>query len=169
MRHIREVSAVVVLMLFAQAASAGTASGTFAVTATVSATCSVVTSDVNFGTYSPASVTAATASGAVTATCTSGTAYTIALDAGANAGGVSAFSNRNMASGANLLPYQLYLDAGYATVWGDGTSSSSVNPATGSFSGNGSAQDHTVYGKVTPGHYVAPGSYTDTVTVTVTY
>jgi spore coat protein U-like protein len=35
--------------------------------------------------------------------------------------------------------------------------------------GNGSAQSFTVYGRVPPQAAPAPGNYSDTITVTVTY
>ena len=71
----------------------------------------------------------------------------------------------SMKSGANTLGYQLYLDSGRTTVFGDGTASSSTKSGTGS----GSAQSISVYGRVPTLAGVVPGSYTDTVTVTITY
>ena len=44
----------------------------------------------------------------------------------------------------------------FATNWVSGT-------------GNGSAQAITVYGQIPAAQYVTPGSYTDTITVSVTY
>jgi spore coat protein U-like protein len=35
--------------------------------------------------------------------------------------------------------------------------------------GNGAAQVETVYGQIPAGQFVAPGSYSDTITATVTY
>ncbi|MBC7700637.1 spore coat U domain-containing protein, partial [Aquabacterium sp.] len=128
-------------------------------------------SNVGFGAYNPASGTANDATGAALVTCTNGSTYTVSLDAEVNAGGASVFSNRRMRIGAttDYLGYQLYLDSGRTTIWGDGANSSSVSPTTGTFTGNGSQQSYTVYGRITTGNYVTAGSYTDTVTVTVTY
>ena len=170
MRTAIKICTPLLLATFGQLAAAATATGSFTVTATINATCTLTTSNVAFGTYDPSSGSPNNASGGVTVTCTSGSTYTIALDAGANAGGATTFSNRRMKSGSsNYLAYQLYLDSGHATVWGDGTNSSNLNPTSGTFTGNGSAQSYTVYGQVTAGHYSAPGSYSDTVNVTVTY
>ncbi len=66
---------------------------------------------------------------------------------------------------SNTLAYQIYLDAGRATVWGDGSASSSTKSGTGT----GSVQSISVYGRIPSLATVVPGSYTDTVTVTVTY
>lgn len=161
---------VALLALAANTAFAATTTANLSVTATVNATCSVVTTTVAFGVYNPASATPTDASGAVTVTCTSGTTYTIALDAGANPSTPGNATTRRMkANTADFLPYTLYLDSGHATIWGDGTNGTSVNPTTGSFTGDGSAQGQTVYGRVAINQYVAAGSYVDTVVATVTY
>jgi spore coat protein U-like protein len=71
-----------------------------------------------------------------------------------------------MTSGANTLNYNLYTSSGYGTVWGDGTSSTAAITGTGT----GSAQSTSVYGRIGSGQTsVPPGSYADTVSVTVTY
>lgn len=161
---------VFAVCLLAPPAPAATTGGSFNVTANVGATCTVVTTGVAFGTYNPASSTPTNASGAVTVTCTSGTTYSIALNAGAHAGGASVFGNRRMlANVSDFLPYQLYLDSFGGTVWGDGTNSSSINPTAGTFTGTGVGLAHTVYGQIAAGNYVASGAYSDTINVTVTY
>jgi spore coat protein U-like protein len=70
-----------------------------------------------------------------------------------------------MKSGTRTLGYQLYLDTGRSTVWGDGTASSSTSAGTGT----GSTQTLTLYGRLPSLANVVPGAYTDTVTVTVSY
>ncbi|MBC7700636.1 spore coat U domain-containing protein [Aquabacterium sp.] len=169
-RYLKSVFALTALS-FAQVAIPATSTSTFTVTATVASSCTLGTSNVAFGAYNPTSGTANDASGAALVTCTTGTTYTIALDAGVSAGGASVFSNRRMRIGAttSYLGYQLYLDSGRVTVWGDGLNSSSINPTSGTSTGNGSQQSYTVYGRITAGNYVTAGSYTDTVTVTLTY
>jgi spore coat protein U-like protein len=160
----------VLLSLYAAAATAGTATANLAVTATVSSTCTVTTTTVAFGTYNAGAVSPTDASGAVTATCTSGTTYTVALDAGANAGSAGDVTTRRMTDGSShFLPYQIYLDSSHTTIWGGGLNGSSINPTSSTFSGNGTAQGYTAYGRLTAGNYVTAGSYTDTVVATVTY
>jgi spore coat protein U-like protein len=70
-----------------------------------------------------------------------------------------------MKSGSNSIGYQLYSDTGHSTVWGDGTNTSSTVSGTGS----GSTQTLNIYGAVPSLAGAVPGSYTDTVTVTVSY
>lgn len=159
----------VLLGLWAGTAMAATTTGNLNVTATVNATCSVATSPVAFGVYDPTSATPTDASGAVTVTCTAGTTYSIALDAGGNESVAGDPTTRRMlANTTDYLPYALYLDSGHATIWGD-AGGGSVNPTSGTFTGDGTAQGNTVYGRIAPGQYVAPGAYSDTVVATVTY
>lgn len=143
-------------------AQAQTSTATFTVTATVLPACTVVGGvPLAFGVITPGvqrdgSVT-------VTATCTLGTPYTLALDAGTGSGATVA--SRRMTSGSDTLTYTLYQDAGRSTLWGDGTAGTSVRSSTGT----GLSQTFTVYGRV-PSNATAPvGSYTDTITVTATY
>lgn len=155
----------ILLALCAGTTHAATATGNLSVTATVSGTCTLTTTAVAFGAYDPASGTDDTATGAVTVTCTSGTDYTVSLDAGANETTPDDFTTRRMkANTSDYLPYQLYQDAAHTTAWGD-TGGAIL---TGQ-SGNGSAQAIDVYGVVLKNQYVAAGSYVDTVLVTVTY
>jgi spore coat protein U-like protein len=64
----------------------------------------------------------------------------------------------------NTLTYSLYQDSGHATVWGN---TIGTNTVTGT--GTGIAQTLTVYGQIPATQYAAPGAYTDTVNVTLTY
>ncbi|WP_077033760.1 spore coat U domain-containing protein [Pelomonas sp. KK5] len=146
---------------------AGTAGNTFQVTATVVSSCTVSGTTLNFGgSIDPlATATPLDATSTLSVQCTNTTPYTVALNAGSNAGGASNFSARAMKSGARSLAYQLYLDTGHSSVWGDGTASSATYSGTGS----GSAQTLNIYGRLPSLANVVPGTYTDTVTVTVSY
>lgn len=153
------------LVLSAGTTHAATAIGNLSVTATVSGTCTLTTSPVAFGTYDPAAGTDDTATGTVTVTCTSGTGYTVSLDAGANETTPGDITTRRMlANTSDFLPYQLYQESGHTTAWGD-TGGAILTGQTG----NGSAQAIDVHGVIVKNQYVAAGSYVDTVVVTVTY
>lgn len=147
---------------------AATTTATLTVNATLVSSCNVSGSVLNFGSsIDPLSASVPVdASSTMTVQCTNTTPYAVSLNAGANAGGASAFANRNMKHGtSNLLGYQLYLDSGRSTVWGDGTASSSTYSGTGS----GSNQTLTIYGRLPSLTGAVPGGYTDAVTVTITY
>lgn len=159
--------ALLLALLLPAMASAGTASNSFQVTATVTSACTVSGTTLNFGaSIDPlATATPLDATSTLSVVCTNTTPYTVALNAGSNAGGASNFGARTMKSGSHTLGYQLYLDAGRSSVWGDGTASSSTSASTGT----GSTQTMTIYGRLPSLANVIPGSYTDTVTVTVSY
>lgn len=155
------------LVALATGARAGSATGNFQVTATLVASCNISGSVLNFGSgIDPlAAAVPIDASSTLTVQCTNTTPYSVSLNAGVNAGGASVFGSRAVKSGAHLVGYQLYLDTGRATVWGDGSASSSTVSGTGS----GSNQSLTIYGRLPSLSGAVPGSYTDTVTVTVNY
>jgi spore coat protein U-like protein len=159
--------ALLLALLLPALANAGSTGNTFQVQATVTSACTVSGSTLNFGaSIDPlATATPLDATSTLTVVCTNTTPYTVALNAGVNAGGASNFGARKMKSGANVLGYQLYTDTGRSTVWGDGTASSSTSASTGT----GSTQTLTIYGRLPSLANVVPGSYTDTVTVTVSY
>ena len=136
----------------------------FTTTATVINNCLVSATNVNFGTAPGVLSSAVTATGNITATCSNNHSYTIALNQGSTSG--ASLTDRRMAgSGAAVVHYELYTSSGYTTVWGDGTSGTGTVSGTG----NNSAQSYTVYGRVPAQSPAAGGSYSDTITVTVTY
>ena len=132
-------------------------SAPLAVSAEVTATCNVTTSPVAFGSIDVTSAGDVDATGGISVTCTNGTAWTAAADAGNGTGASTA--TRKMMSGANLLNYALYTD-----------SARTVNFVSATGTGSGSAQASTIYGRIPSGQTTAPaGSYADSVTVSLTY
>lgn len=156
------MAAIVAASLLPLAAMATTSTSTFQVSATVSSSCSMTTSNLSFGTYDPLAVLATAATTSVSVTCNLLTPYTVALDGGSTAASISA---RAMTDGSgHNLPYQLYSDATHLTVFGDGTTGSTV-----AGTGTGLAVGTTVYGQIAAGQSVPNGSYADTITVTLTF
>jgi len=122
------------------------------------ANCNVSAVGVAFGSYNVFSTTPTDITGSVTVTCNRTTPYTIALSTGAGT-----YSSRSLKSGTNVLSYNLFVDATRLTIWGDGSG------GTQTVSGSSTNATFTVYGRITARQNVKIGSYTDTVTVTVTY
>jgi spore coat protein U-like protein len=154
-------------VMAAGAAQSATTTTTFAVTATVQSTCSATAATLPFGAYTPGAG-ALTANSMISVKCTKNTPYTVALNAGSTTGG--AFTQRLMASGANTLQYNLYTAATFGTVFGDGTGGTATNAGTGA--GVATANTVTVYGQLldsATNQAAVPGSYSDTITVTVSY
>ena len=141
-------------------AAAATASNSFGVTATVQATCTVAATTLSFGSYTG---TAANATSAVSVTCTNATPYTVGLSAGV-ASGATVTARKMTGPASGLLSYSLFSDPSRTLNWGQTVGSDTV---TGT--GNGAVQALTVYGQTPAGQYLAPGTYTDTITATITY
>ena len=144
-------------------ADAATATGPLAITAAVTGTCSVGASVLGFSSASSATILAGNIdnTGTILVTCTSGSGYTVNLDAGLGTGATVAV--RKMASGTNLLNYSIYTTAARTTVWCDDA------PGSVTGTGTGAAQTLSAYGRIFSGQVAIAGSYTDTVNVTITY
>jgi spore coat protein U-like protein len=155
------LAAVVVTLAFAPMfAFAGTTTTPIAVSATVATDCSVTANPLAFGSYSGAVNNVSTT---IAVTCTNTTPYTVGLGAGSGSGATVTNRLMTISAGTQTLGYGLYQDSGHATNWGNSTGS------WVSGTGAGSAQTLTIYGQIAAGQYPTPGSYTDSVTVTVTY
>ena len=136
------------------------ASTTAPITGSVAAICTVSAGSLGFGTYSPASASLATAT--VTVNCSNGASYQVGLGGGSYASG----GTRRMAGpGGSYLGYELFSNSGRTTAWGDGTALGGKVSGTGS----GANQGLIVYGRIPAAQSPAPGSYSDSVIVTVDY
>src|SRR6218665_1097900 len=136
------LAAWVALLAAAPAMASGSnGGGSFQVGATILVSCNVSGTTLNFGSNLDPLLTPGPvdASSTLQVVCTNTTPYSVALNAGLNAGGGSNFSARSMKTASNALPSQLYLDTGHATVWGDGAGSGVYNGT-----GTGSAQTLTI-------------------------
>ena len=118
--------------------------------------CEIVTlNNLDFGTHGLLSANIDSSS-TMSIQCTLGTSYDIGLNFG-----IHGF--RRMANGGNTIFYDLYTNATYSTYW-DGLPFAAVGAT-----GTGSAQTFTVYGRVFAQFTPPNGTYTDTITVTVTF
>ena len=137
--------------------AASPATSTFTARITIQNDCTVSSpNDLDFGTVGLLSSNVDTSMD-FTVTCTNNAPYTIAMDDGQNASG----STNRMSNGSEFVSYELYQDSTYGTVW------DASNTVSGT--GTGTAQTYTVYGRVPPQATPSAGTYTDTVTITVTY
>jgi spore coat protein U-like protein len=126
--------------------------------------CGVSASAIDFGRRGTLG-TDTNSNGTVTVNCSNNTPYALSLDRGRGAGATVLNRIMTQVGGTNTIKYNLYSDPGYSAVWGDGTGGATV-----SGTGTGGAFSHTVYGRMpaqspTP----PPGTYSDTITVTITY
>jgi spore coat protein U-like protein len=159
-------------------AQAQTATGNLTVTITIAEECTVNTDDngtaanatIAFGSHGVLNenidaATAATGAGAVRIQCTDDTPFTIGLSAGANPSTAADVNTRRMANGdtTEFVSYQLYKEAARTSVWGNAGADLVSDTATGQ------VQSYQVFGRVPPQDTPSADTYTDTVTVTVTY
>jgi spore coat protein U-like protein len=129
----------------------------------VAKNCTVSATALPFGSYNGVALNV---SSAVTVTCTSGTTYTVGLDQGKAAGATVTTRQMNITQPGTAgtgLNYNLLTTSYTGTNWGNTTGS------WVSGSGTGSPVPITVYGVLPAGQFLPTGSYTDTITATVTY
>ena len=143
-----------------------------AVQAAIVSCTAVTASGVAFGTYNPTAATALTSTGTVTVTCnvlTGLPANTVTIDL--STGASNSYSTRTLSSGTGTLNYNLYVDSADTQIWGNGSGGSVTETLTvGSLTSVGLVMaTATVYGLVPALQDPSPGSYTDTITVTVNY
>ncbi|MDR3521335.1 MAG: spore coat protein U domain-containing protein [Acidocella sp.] len=140
-------------------ASQCTTSGSITITATTLA----------FGIYDPTNITPTPSTTTITVRCTNTGRTLPPLSLAISAGDSGSFTPTRYMKGSaagTVLNYQLYDNSTDSTVWGDGTG------GTGTLSGGNGAsytQAFTGYGQIPVSQYTTPGSYTDTLTVTLTY
>jgi spore coat protein U-like protein len=127
--------------------------------------CSLGGAAMAFGSYDPTVATPLDSLGSLVYRC-SQKDHNIMITLSQGSG--TAFATRRMVQGSDQLFYNLYLDAARTVIWGDGTGGTQAfivrNP-------QGNNQDLTVpiFGRIPPVQNVGVGSYSDTITVTLTF
>ena len=130
------------------------------ISGSVAATCLISAGTLAFGAYLPA--TPKDASATVSVNCTDTAPYQVSLGTGRNSSG----GTRRMAGpNGSFLSYTLHRNAARTSAWGDGGAIGAKVAGTGT----GTAQSLTVYGRIPSGQNNPPGSYSDSVFVTVDY
>lgn len=143
------------------------------------ATCTLNATNINFGSYDPTSSAAVTANGNISFRCTGtdpGDTVTVMLSTGTS----GTYTNRTLVLGTQTLNYNIYADSGYTAILGNGTGGSyylyacygigSGSPcrASGGYP-SGTTFVGAMYGQLPGGQDVGAGTYTDTLTVTLTF
>jgi spore coat protein U-like protein len=131
--------------------------------------CTASATGVDFGNYNPTNSSPTDATGNVHVFCTVLLVSVLAQTNISLSTGGGTYADRKMSSGAELLSYNLYKEATHTTVWGDGTGGTGIWTDNTLILVLGTSIDHTIYGSIPAGQYVAAGSYSDTITVTVEY
>lgn len=157
---------IIGIIFISKSVIAATSTTNVASTATVTASCgfSAANYTLAFGTYtnSANSYTPATASTVISINCTTGTVYSVSLNAGTTSGATIAnrLLNRTTTPTATL-PYNIYTTSNYTTVAGNNF----VLNATASTA----TANYPLYGRIFPGLNPAVGNYSDIVTISISY
>ena len=132
--------------------------------------CTASATPTAFGSYNTFSGTATDTTATVTVTCNALVSIAVVYTVKLNGGLGGAIGTRRMSNGVSSLFYQLYTNTGRTTVWGDGTGGSQyvldgylLQVATPVI------KSYTVYGRISALQNVTYGSYTDTVTILLSY
>jgi len=137
------------------------ASTSTSATATVLSSCNVSATTVNFGSQGILSSNK-DAQGTLTVQCSSTLPYTVSLDGGSSS--ATDPTLRKMTFSGSNITYGLYQDAARSLPWGN-----TVGVNTTSGTGTGLSQAQTVYGRVAAQTTPKPGTYSDSIVVTVGY
>ena len=91
--------------------------------------------------------------------------YSISIGTGNSAD----FVDRTMSGSSGALHYNVYADPGHSLVWGDG--SAGTVEVSGSFTAPlQTSASHTAYARIPAGQTdLAPGAYSDQLTITINY
>jgi spore coat protein U-like protein len=133
--------------------------------------CTVSTVGMAFGPYDPLAAGALNGAGKINVTCQVTLVallvqYTVKLSTGSS----SSYASRTMRNGSVPLTYNVYRNAGRTQIWGDGTASTFFHDSGLILLAVGStATDIDIWGKVDPGQDRDAGSYSDSITVTVSF
>lgn len=134
-------------------------------------TCGVTATSVGFGNYSPFDISPVDSTGNVRVSCSllglASLLVSYRIYLGTGTGG--SYSPRMMYKGTAPLNYNLYTNSARTTIWGDGSGGTSY-VSDGYLLGLTTVRiDYTVYARLPAEQNVAPGVYSDTITVTVEY
>jgi len=134
----------------------------FDVTLRINADCSISANGLDFGQQQGVLSSTVSANSNITVTCSNTTPYNIALDSG-NGAGSSGTTRYMVGSGTNTEKVQFHLYQSPGTnPWG---ATQGNNTLSGT--GNGAAQNLTVYGEIPAQNTPTPDNYKATVTATV--
>lgn len=159
--------AVFCLFITKDSLAVGFVNGTLNITATVPSGCAVTTTPVNFGSYLSNQPGDVNATGMISVNCPNTTAYTVDLGTGMHAPGTVSYRLMNNGGGAGMdyLQYYLYWNCNGCTLAGTGVLTGSITGGTG----NLTWQNYTLYGVISNSQSVNPGSFSDSITVTISW
>lgn len=122
--------------------------------------CTVDVSPLLFGNINPLDGVDVDSATTLSVTCPSDTAYVATANAG-----TGSYTDRRMNGSQGNLAYQLYTEASRTLVWGDGSAGTNAIAGTAGAAGT----MHNIYGRIPSQPMAVPGSYSDTLLITISY
>jgi spore coat protein U-like protein len=126
--------------------------------------CSVSVSDLDFGSYTSNSSTPVHGQTSIQLQCAPGTAAEISLDAGTSPSGGTSRRNMQQDVGNDRMDYDLFQDAGRTIHWGDRSGNDTKEVVTAD-----APLTVPIYGEIPGGQRVRDGTYSDVITISVSY
>jgi spore coat protein U-like protein len=137
----------------------------------VAQSCTTAATGLAFSNYQPLSGLPVTTTAQVTVTCSATIAIGVSYSLQISAGTGGTYANRSMAgTPSGRLPYQIYSDALYSQIWGDGTGgSSAVNDGYLLGILFPVVKTYFAYGRILANTNAPVGTYADTISILVVY
>jgi spore coat protein U-like protein len=142
---------------------AASKTATIQVTLTIQNDCTIAANPLDFGSTGVLAGNLDQATN-LSVTCTTGTPYNIALDAGTTPNSVISARTLENAALTGVVQYNLYRDLSRTQLWGQTVGSDTVSGI-----GNGNLQTIPVFGRVPAQPTPAADTYTSTVTATIMF
>ncbi len=131
--------------------------------------CTVSATPVMFGVYDSANASPTDSTGTVTVRCTGLLGLLVTLNLQLSTGGSGSFSPRRLVGPSGTLDYNLFRDAARTEVWGNGTAGTFTVSDSFLIVIGGVTRTFTVHGRIPASQDRGPGSYSDTIVVTLNF
>lgn len=130
--------------------------------------CSVTSTPVNFSSYDVFSPIPSDSAGSITVTCNNPDKKSIPVNISISSGNAGIFTPRQMSqtAGPDRMKYNLFIDSSRTAIWGDGTGSTST---VTKIVNKDIVINESIYGRIAALQNLSVGTYSDTLTVTVSW
>lgn len=132
--------------------------------------CDVSATNLAFGVYDPLSAAARDSVGTVIVSCSvTLVGLLVSWDIQLSTGGSGSYASRRMTAGAQTLAYNIYTNPTRTVVWGDGTAGTGRVSETKLLAVGVTQSVYAAYGRIPAAQDRPPGTYTDSIVVTLTF
>ncbi len=133
------------------------------------ATCSASSSGINFGIYDTTSPSPNNATGTVSVACSAPIAGLLVNYSVSFSSGNGTIAQRQIFNGSSILNYNIYKDSNDTIILGTSSGDMLTGGMLLTLLNIPVTNNYTIYGQIPPNQAVTPGTYTDTITMTVTF